>query len=243
MRPPFVLLTGFAPFGARRRNESGMAVQAVRRRVRGADVVVRILPVSWARALPALRRDLSDPGLRAVVLCGEAARRRDVSVEVRARNRCARLADEDGRRPRSDRLAANAPAQRAATWSARSLVAVLRRAGARAVVSRDAGTFLCNAILFRVLGHADVRRRGVPVTFVHLPIPGHGAREGTTPAALSVAVGAILAEAKRRFLPPRAVEAPGLPRARAPGAPKTVRALRASPARRARAPRRGSRRA
>ncbi len=208
----------------------------------GADLVVRILPVSWARAFRALRRDLSEPGLRAVVLCGEASLRRGVTVETRARNRCASLADEDRRRPGSARLEATAPAHRAATWSARSLVTVLRRAGVRAAVSRDAGTFLCNAILFRVLGHLTGRRRVVPVTFVHLPIPGHGAREGTTPAGLAVAVGAVVAEARRRFLPVRTAAASGPLGASGPGIPKRRRVPSATPTRRARAPRRGSRR-
>ena len=109
MRRPFVLLTGFAPFGARRRNESAAAVLAVGRASRRRDLRVRILPVSWARAFPTLYDDLRDPALRAVVLCGEAARRKDLSVEARGRNRCASVPDEDGRRPKATRLAAIAP--------------------------------------------------------------------------------------------------------------------------------------
>ena len=254
MRRPFVLLTGFAPFGARRRNESAAAVRAVGRASRGRDLRVRILPVSWGRAFPTLCDDLRDPALRAVVLCGEAARRKDLSVEARGRNRCASVPDEDGRRPRAARLAATGPAARPSTWSASAIVAALCKARRRAVVSHDAGTYLCNAILFRVLGDAAVRRRRIPVTFVHLPIPGHGARDGTTPAALAAAIGVVVAEARRRFLdgagvvppargarPAGTSSRPRRPReSSTPAAPRARRA--ATPVRRARAPRRGSRR-
>ncbi len=247
MRSPFVLLTGFAPFGARRRNESGAAVRAVRLGAHRAGIRRLVLPVSWARAFPLLRDALSDPALRAVVLCGEAARRLDVSVEARARNRCAPILDEDRRRPRSDRLSPTGPGERASTWPAGSVVAALRRVGIRAAVSRDAGGYLCNAVLYRALGHPTVRARGLPVTFVHLPIPGHGAREGTTPERLALAVGAVVAEACRRFLPAvpasadrprrrRATAASG--RSRVPRAPQPRNADRSRRAARALTPRR-----
>lgn len=253
MGAPFVLLTGFDPFGARRRNESAAAVRVVGRALAGKDLRVRVLPVSWARAFPRLRADLAEPGLRAVVLCGEAGRRKDVTVEAHARNRCGPHLDEEGRRSRSPRLSDAGPRERRSSWRAPEIVAALHRAELRAAVSRDAGTFLCNAILFHVLGHPAVRRRRIPVTFVHLPIPGHGARVGTTPAVLAAAVRAVVVEARRRFLAPAGAAVPvgarparATPRPRRPrnsAAPPAPRAPRVpSRARRARAPDRGSRR-
>src|SRR5262249_27175491 len=80
------------------------------------------------------------------------------------------------RRPAARRLARAGAVRRRATWAATDVVASLRRAGIPARESRDAGGFLCNAVLYAALSHPVVRRKRLPVTFLHVPIPGAGAR-------------------------------------------------------------------
>ena len=199
-RASYVLAVAFRPFGDRRRNESASALRAVRlpASVR-ARVKSLVLPVTWRGGLARLVAELDRASVGAVVLTGEAGGRRVPTPERWGRNRARPLRDEDGRLPTGARLARAGPARRLATWPARDVVRVLRAAGLPARESRDAGGFLCNAALFTALGHPAVRRRGVPVTFLHLPVPGAGARRDVTPARLSAAVRALLVEAVRRL--------------------------------------------
>jgi pyroglutamyl-peptidase len=197
-----VLAVAFRPFGGRRRNESDRALASLRL-PRALPVPVRtlVLPVSWRRGLGALAKALSRPGLRAVVLTGEAGRRPCPTPEGWGRNRARPLRDEDGRLPPSPVIARAGAVRRRATWDPLDVVRVLRRAGVPARASRDAGGFLCNAALYVALEHPAVRRRRVPVTFLHLPVPGAGARRDMTPARLARAVRALVVEAARRAAP------------------------------------------
>jgi len=199
---PFLLVCAFRPFGGRGRNESAEALAAlrlppaVRRRVR-----TLVLPVSWRRAVPRLARELDRPGLFGVVLVGEAGGRTVVTAETWGRNAAARLRDEDGRLPPGPRLARAGAVRRKATWRPREVVTVLRRAGIPAAASRDAGGFLCNAVLYATLERLSARRPAIPVTFLHLPIPGAGARADLRPAHLARALSAVVLAAATRFAP------------------------------------------
>jgi pyroglutamyl-peptidase len=163
-----VLVTAFAPFGGRRRNESGDALRAVHAsgRFRGRARFV-VLPVSWRRGVARLLAEVRAERPSRVLLLGEAGSRSVVTPEAIARNRARRLRDEDGALPARPRLSPSGPARRAATWDPHDLVRALRGAGIRSRVSRDAGAFLCNAVFYRALGALP----DVPVAFVHLPVP------------------------------------------------------------------------
>jgi pyroglutamyl-peptidase len=199
-RATYVLAVAFRPFGGRRRNESESALRAarlpgpVRARVRPL-----VLPVTWRGGLSRLARELGRAHVGAVVLTGEAGGRAVPTPERWGRNRARALRDEGGRLPAGARLARAGPTRRLATWPARDVVRVLRAARVPARESRDAGGFLCNAALYTALGHPAVRRGRLPVTFLHLPVPGAGARRDVTPARLAAAVRALLVEAVRRL--------------------------------------------
>ena len=76
---------------------------------------------------------------------------------------------------------------------------VLRAAGHPAAESRDAGAFLCNAVYWRALSDPHVRNLRLPVVFVHLPVPGAGARRDLTPSRLARALDAVVRAAIERF--------------------------------------------
>ena len=163
---------------------------------------------------------LDDPALAAVVLFGEASKRRGVTVERWGRNRARRILDMEGANPPAERLAPRGASRRRATWDPLEVVRAVRSVGVPASESRDAGGYLCNAVLYKTLERLARRGLRVPATFVHLPVPGGGAAKGVTAGRLAKAFAAVVDEACRRFLP----------------------AAASTPARRARAPRRAPRR-
>lgn len=167
------LVTGFDPFGGDAVNPSYEAVRLLPRRLGTLEVVTAQLPTSFVRGVRELRKLIAHERPVIVLCVGLAADRPAVSVERVAVNLChARIADNDGRRPQNQPVAARAPVAYFATLPVSKIVAALTRAGIAAELSMSAGTFVCNHVFFDLMhraarsrGKTRIRRAG----FVHVP--------------------------------------------------------------------------
>ncbi|MEZ5910461.1 MAG: pyroglutamyl-peptidase I [Hyphomicrobiaceae bacterium] len=168
-----ILLTGFGPFPGMPENATSHIVPEVAKAARSAfpgyEVHWSVLPTEWRAApsrLAALHEDMA-PELS--LHLGVSSMARGFEIEARARNVTAPHIDAAGELPPSDRLASDAPEFLAAALPTRLLVERLRRQGLPAYLSWDAGTYLCNALLYHAL--LASRRAGGPrrVGFVHIP--------------------------------------------------------------------------
>lgn len=155
---PSILLTGFGPFPGIEVNASarlaGLLARRARRRWPHARVTSAILPTEWRRGpdrLAVLWRDVSPD---VVLHFGVSSKAVGLDIEIVGRNLCADHDDACGERPSSPRHAEDGPATCASTLPAREIVAALAARGIPGCISDDAGTYLCNAILYRSLRHA-----------------------------------------------------------------------------------------
>jgi len=153
------LVLGFGPFGEVVDNPSSRIARAVwGRRLNGVDIIGEAMPVSYGRSvsLALVRAAQLRPAL--VLGIGVAVRREAAMVERYGRNRAAtRAADVDGVRVRSH---GEGPAVLESPLAE-------ELAGALGVpLSSDAGTYVCNAWLYRSL------RCGLPAAFLHVPRQG-----------------------------------------------------------------------
>jgi pyroglutamyl-peptidase len=169
-----ILLTGFGPFPGAPFNPTGPLVrQLARMRLPGLRHVRRVAHVfstsyeAVDRELPALlARERPD----ALVMFGLAPRRRLIRIETRARNALTRVApDASGHVSAASLIAPDQPAVLSLRGPALRLVAAVCAAGIPAVLSSDAGNYLCNYLCWRAGEAAE--RDGIPrlVAFVHVP--------------------------------------------------------------------------
>jgi len=196
-----VLLIGFGPFPGAPLNPSALLVKSLARRRRPAFAeIVRTTHV-FATTYAAVDRDLPKllaAGPDIVLMFGVAGRRRHLCIETRARNAISLLfPDASGYRPRQAIIAPGEPAAlRGAAPFARLLGAV-RASTVPALLSRDAGRYLCNYAYWRALERS---RDGRPlVQFVHVPGVSLGPRRqrrGRRPPPL----GALVAGAERLLI-------------------------------------------
>jgi pyroglutamyl-peptidase len=150
-----VLVTGFEPFGESDVNPSALIAEAF-------DGV--ILPVSYERAGDELRRAVEERDPDLVICFGLAADRATIAVERYAHNLDeASTTDNDGAAGSGSPIDATGPLALASTLPVDAIVAALTAEEVPADVSRDAGGYLCNHVLYVLL------RSGVPGGFVHLP--------------------------------------------------------------------------
>ncbi|UFU08109.1 pyroglutamyl-peptidase I [Ruania halotolerans] len=168
--PAPVLLTGFEPFDGAAANPSIDAVRLVAEQWdRTEPLVTAELPVSYQRATEHLERLITDHEPALVVAVGLAGGRQEISLERLAVNlQDARIADNDGHRPADAPVIAGGPAARWTSLPVKRAHLALTEAKIPAGLSMTAGTFVCNALFYRLNAWAEEageRRAG----FVHVP--------------------------------------------------------------------------
>jgi pyroglutamyl-peptidase len=169
---PTILLTGFGPFPGVPANATSHLVpriaEAAARRFQGVRIACEILPTEWSAGL-ARAGDLYEAHRPALALhFGVAGRAGGFEIEARGRNRCQLSPDAGGFLPRSHWMTPQGPEFLPSRLPVSLIVSRLRQRGIPARVSRDAGGYLCNALLYRtqeICRMADIARSG----FVHLP--------------------------------------------------------------------------
>ncbi|MGD9916202.1 MAG: pyroglutamyl-peptidase I [Hyphomicrobiaceae bacterium] len=170
---PVILITGFGPFPTVAANATSILVpriaETARQAIPGVAIAAHILPTEWETSL-SLVHVLTQRLRPAVALhFGVSGRATGFEIETRGRNRCCLSEDAAGRLPTDVCLSAGGPEFLPATLPAAHIVMRLRQRGLPAQISRDAGGYLCNALLYRSLEIA--RRSNAPTRtgFVHLP--------------------------------------------------------------------------
>ena len=199
-RRPRVLVTGFGPFpGAPTNPTLAMLRLLDTDGVDGVELAFARLPVTFAGVGPALR-EAARHRPDAVLLLGLAKGRPILNIETLARNVVGHATpDTDGVVPAASALVEGAPATRAATWPAVTVLAALHEAGHEATLSDDAGDYVCNAALYHALG-SDLAS---VVGFLHVPaVDQNGA--GPTAATLADAARVVVGVLAGATIPPRA---------------------------------------
>jgi pyroglutamyl-peptidase len=179
-----LLLTGFGPFPGAPHNPTAPLVETLVRvrhpafaNVRRIAHVFRVSYHTLDRELPELiARERPD----ALIMFGLATRATSLRIETRGRNTITRrVADVGGVLPTSTMIALDGPGELHLRAPAQRLVLAARSAGVPAVLSRDAGGYLCNYACWRAAEMTDGPRLA---TFVHVPLV-RGARGRSHPGA------------------------------------------------------------
>jgi pyroglutamyl-peptidase len=171
--PVRVLVTGFGPFPGVPVNASATVAEALMRTapIAGVNLFAEVIPVDWDHAAEVSREAIAKHRPHAILHFGVAKRAAKFEVETRALNMSTAREDNNGRKRGARCLEAGGPLVRESTLPAGLLLRALRQSGYPAVLSRNAGRYLCNAILYTSLGAAS-GNGGPLVAFVHLPAFG-----------------------------------------------------------------------
>jgi pyroglutamyl-peptidase len=187
-----ILVTGFEPFAGFGRNPSAeIATQLDGTTIAGCPVIGRTLPVALDGLDAALERALAGIDPLAVVALGLAADEAAIRLERVAVNLADfSIPDNAGLRVSDRKLDPAGPDAHASRLPLRAIRAALLARGIPARLSNTAGTYLCNAAMYRLLTRLPAR---VPSGFIHLPhLPAEAAR--------------LMAEGERDSVPSMALE-------------------------------------
>jgi pyroglutamyl-peptidase len=186
-----ILITGFGPFPGVPHNVSAAIADAVgheaRRCFPSSHVVTATLPTQWDIAPERAADLICDLQPSLALHFGVSSQARGFVIETIARNEADRV-DAAGTLPVVPTLEPFGPDQLPTQLHAGRIKARLDRLGLPARLSRDAGTYLCNAVFYRsVLTQRELGGHGRS-GFIHIPTgiksprPGFGPTIRATPA-------------------------------------------------------------
>lgn len=171
MQPDRALVTGFVPYGARGRNPAAEIAQALDgRRIGGMPVVGRPVPVSFAEIGRAVDRLLEEVDPRIVISVGLWPGETAIRIERVGLNLADfEIPDNVGRLARDEPILGNGAAALYATLPIRKIEEALLGAGIPARISNSAGTFVCNACLYKFLSATAAKATRTICGFIHVP--------------------------------------------------------------------------
>jgi pyroglutamyl-peptidase len=216
-----VLLTAFGPFPGVPVNATMRLVPELAERAASAfpdaRFVTEVLATEWqagpqrlASLIAAIEPDL-------VLHFGVSSRARGFEIEQRAHNACRAMPDAAGALPQDFSVRSGGAVHLRTSLPVPHLVLALKRRGIAAFASRDAGAYLCNAVLYHSLAQAAEAAHDTRVGFVHVPAslarPGgaNRGRSGACPLTWTQAVEGgleIIAGCLGRRLPRGRVQTP-----------------------------------
>ncbi len=170
---PTILLTGFGPFPGVPENATALLVprlaKAARARYATHEVSAEILPTEWARAPGRLTALLAAANVVLALHFGASHNAEGFQIELIGRNLQTSRPDAVGEHPASERVLESGPELLAATLPAERIAARLLGLGYPCCTSSDAGTYLCNAVLYHSLAAARAQPMPRLAGFVHIP--------------------------------------------------------------------------
>jgi pyroglutamyl-peptidase len=171
-----VLVAGFGPFPGAAKNPSGQLARAVAHSRRaassGAEIISAVIPTVYREVSSTLSHVLKAEKPDAVLMFSLAGSTPFMRIETRAANVASGVhPDAAGKKPAHHSLIAGSPQILYARAPVHRLLAAARGAGAKAKLSVNAGSYICNAAFFHALDVA--RKTDTPkwVAFVHIPWP------------------------------------------------------------------------
>jgi pyroglutamyl-peptidase len=187
VRPLRLLICGFGSFPAAPRNPSAAVVESLAAqgfRPAGVEADFLVLPVAWTRSTETVLAGIEASPVDGVLLVGVAVAADGFRVETLARNRASRLRlDHDDASWRSPLIVDRGAATHRVSAPSEAIRAAIAHEGLPATLSDDAGDYLCNFVLYRLL---DAQAAPM-VGFLHTPQAHEFADDG----------GASLAEIER----------------------------------------------
>lgn len=165
-----ILVTGFEPFGGEKINPAWEAVKALPQSIGGAQVIKLQVPVEFGAGAQKVINKLEEERPEIVLCVGQAGGRSKITPEFVGINWAhARIPDNAGKQPLSQRIIDGAPDAYFASLPVNAMVAAMNQAEIPAAVSYTAGTYVCNDVMYQVLHALATRFSETRGTFLHVP--------------------------------------------------------------------------
>lgn len=164
-----ILLTAFEPFGQCNVNTSWEIVASIPE-LPGMALTKLLLPVAFKASVDILLQKIDELRPDFVVSLGQASSRDTFSLERVAVNIAdARHPDNKGYRPQNLVIFPTGKRQYASTLPIFDILHALQSHGIPVSLSDNAGTYVCNHLMYSILHYITVKELPVKAGFIHVP--------------------------------------------------------------------------
>lgn len=160
-----IVITAFTPFGGMEKNMSSMVMSCLPDEIGDKRLHKLLIPTSYERAFSELQHYLNQNHVDAVVLTGQAPRKKITVERVAINVGDEKMADNDGVVYTDRTLIPDGPDAYFSTLPIKAMCA----AGDGAI-SNSAGTYACNCVMYKALHYLS--GSGIPCGFIHIPKSG-----------------------------------------------------------------------
>lgn len=169
-----LLLTGFMPFPGVDVNPTQLLIRYFQDETvplpPGVQVIAEVLPTAFEASEERIRQLIRDEVPDAVLCLGVAQKRNSINVERIAHNWDeATIPDNEGLQLSGQKIVADGADTLVSTLPIERMMAALEKASIPAVVSDNAGRYVCNHVFYASRHEIDFRGLNTPCGFVHVP--------------------------------------------------------------------------
>ncbi|MBE0701501.1 MAG: pyroglutamyl-peptidase I [Acholeplasmataceae bacterium] len=167
-----ILLTGFMPFCDQEINPSYEAVKKIKDYVESARIYKLEIPVVFKKSLDTVLDAIRKINPDVVILIGQAGGRKDITPEISAINMInANMPDNEGNQPRGVKIRDEGKDLYLSTLPNELIIKNLGLHEIPASLSEDAGTYVCNYLLYGVLHFINTTPSysRIKCGFIHVP--------------------------------------------------------------------------
>jgi pyroglutamyl-peptidase len=165
-----VLVTGFEPFGNVTVNPSQLIAEALNGSIiNNAEIVGVVLPVDFNESAKIATDMIEYYHPTLVISLGLNARARDIEIEKIGVN-LKRYPKNDGTQSFPRRIDSSGPFLRFSSINTINIVRKIREVNISVQQSYFAGTYVCNALFYQLLGYLSEHNNLIKIGFIHVPL-------------------------------------------------------------------------
>jgi pyroglutamyl-peptidase len=165
-----VLVTGFEPFGVHTTNPSQVIAETLNgSTLNDAEIIGIVLPVNFTASVEKAREAIELYKPDVVISLGLNAKAEGIEVEKIGVN-LKRYPKDDGSWSFPQRIDTKGPFLRITSLKTTEIMRKIRDAEIPAKQSFFAGSYICNALFYGLLGYAKDQNLTISIGFIHVPL-------------------------------------------------------------------------
>ena len=162
-----ILVTAFAAFDNRDTNVTTLILDRLNNSINNFYIEKLYLPVALNSSFNITKEHIINHNPDLIILCGEAAKRSKISIEIKARNAVTKKLCEEDEVDLNNQIIVNCGDN--IIYSSFPTVEALSQVISKNIpieLSVDAGGYICNALYYQVQNEF----RNIPCVFIHFPL-------------------------------------------------------------------------
>ena len=163
-----ILISAFEPFGVDDINPTQLVLKDLPEEIAGCNIHKLLLPVEFKKAPKIASTEFLKIKPSILIMLGQAGGRDNISIESKAINlmNAPTLGDNADYKPQNEPIIFDGPKYLDTTLPIEKIVEAINKESIPSKISNDAGTYVCNALLYQML---YLNKEKIPMGFIHVP--------------------------------------------------------------------------